>query len=711
MRQVINMPTSKVLSSFLLSIFLYASLISSSNAVYDDEEEALIELYGDEETISIATGSAQPISRAPAVATVITARDIKKMGATDVDEVLETVPGLHVSRNSFANTPIYTFRGIYSVTSPQVLMLINGISVNNLFQGDRGLIWGGMPVEAISRIEVVRGPGSALYGADAFSGVINVITKQANEIDGLEVGSRIGRFDTRDFWALYGGNIGGIDLAFSIEGRQTDGHDEDVNADFQTILDGFTGTNASLAPGSVNNEKDWLDTRLDISKGNWKFRAGLQSRQSVGSGVGVGEALDPSGEFSSKRWNADLTYNNNTWFDKLDLTSQVSFFNTSQEVDEDQLIFPPGAIVPGLGGPFPDGVIGNPEGWERHLRYNLTALFSGIKNHTVRFGSGYVHSELYKVKEEKNFGLDGNGVPIPLGSPLVDVTDTPAVFIPEKHRSNVFVSLQDVWQLSNDWELTAGLRYDDYNDFGDTWNPRLALVWAARHDLTAKLLYGQAFRAPSLAEFRLENNPVALGNDQLDPEEMETLELAFDYRPKDNFRIGLNLFKYEWDDIIQYAPSASLPVGFLQAQNIGEQDGSGFEFEFDWDVSRKLKILGNFAYQDSEDKTTDKDVGNAPERQFYVRTEWEFKPGWNVSPQWNFVIDRERPPGDTRSNIDDYDILDLTLRHTVFNGRWELALSGRNVLNKRAFEPTSTSIAGDLPLARRSFWGEFRFNY
>ena len=710
MRQIKPIQISKAVCNILFSTFMCAFVVSVSYADYDDEE-ALIELYGDEEVISIATGSAQPISRAPAVATVITAKDIKEMGATDIDEVLEAVPGLHVSTAFFAGAPIYTFRGIYSTTNPQVLMLVNGISINNLFQGDRNLIWGGMPVEAVSRIEVIRGPGSAVYGADAVAGVINIITKDANEIDGWEVGSRAGSFDTQDLWGLYGGEIGGFDVVLSLEARQTDGHDEDVNSDFQTILDSGLGTNASFAPGSVNNERDWIDARLDISKGNWQFRGGMQHRDNVGSGAGVNNLLDPSGEFSSDRWNADLTYNNNTWVENLDLTSQVSFFNTSQEVESDQLVFPPGAVVPGLGGPYPDGVIGNPELWERHFRYSTTALFSGIEKHQVRLGAGYTHSEIYKVKEEKNFGLDGNGVPIIPGSPLVDVSDTPAVFIPEKHRNNTFAFLQDIWQLSNDWELTAGLRYDDYNDFGDTWNPRLALVWAARHDLTAKLLYGEAFRAPSLAEFRLENNPVALGNDELDPEEMETLELAFDYRPKDNLKLGLNLFRYEWDDIIQYAQAPGLPLGFLQAENIGEQEGYGFEFEFDWKLSRTLNLLGNFAHQESEDKTSHEDSGNAPENQFYVRTNWEFLPGWYISPQWNFVLGRKRPPRDPRSNIDDYDIVDLTLRHKSFNDRWEFALSGRNILNKRAFEPTSTSIAGDLPLARRSFFGEFRFNY
>lgn len=684
---------------FIASALVTIFSISNSFADYD-EEEALIELYGDEEIISIATGSAQPISRAPAVATVITAKDIKEIGATDIDEALETVPGLHVSRRASGYLPVYTFRGVFTTENPQVLMLVNGISINNLFVGDRSQVWGGMPVESISRIEVIRGPGSAVYGADAFAGVINIITKEASEIDGFEFGSRLGSFDTQDAWALYGGEVGGFDVAFSAEFRDTDGHDENVNVDAATIQ----GT--SLAPDSVNTGTQNFDTRLSITKNYWKFRAGLQKRQNFETGAGIAEALDPNGELESDRWNADLTYHNPTFRDNLDLTAQISYFDTSQEVSEDLLLFPPGSFLPGPVGPFPEGIIGNPEVWERHWRYNLTGLFTGFDNHLIRSGIGYTHQEIYKVEEENNFSPLGFGV-------LTDVSDTPFVFLPEKHRNNSFAFLQDIWQISNDWELTAGLRYDDYNDFGDTWNPRLALVWAARHDLTAKLLYGEAFRAPSFAEFRNQNNPVALGNSDLDPEEMETIELAFDYRPKDNLRLGLNLFSYEWDDIIRFTDSGG---GTQTAQNIGSQDGYGFEFEFDWKVSRTLNILGNYAHQQSEDKSTDEDAGHAPENQFYVRTDWEFKPGWHVSPQWNFVMDRKRVDGDTRSNIDDYDIFDMTLRTNAFSNRWEFALSARNLFNKRAFEPSQNgafgpSIPGDLPLARRSVWGEFRFNY
>ncbi|MEZ5673589.1 MAG: TonB-dependent receptor plug domain-containing protein [Thiotrichaceae bacterium] len=137
--------------------------------------------------VTIATGAEQSAARAPSVTSVITAQDIEAIGATDLDEVLETVPGLHVIRSN-PYRPLYTIRGIYSQYNPEVLVLINGIAISSVYSGDRGIGWGGMPVNAISRIEVIRGPGSAVYGADAFAGVINIITKTADDIEGTAGG-------------------------------------------------------------------------------------------------------------------------------------------------------------------------------------------------------------------------------------------------------------------------------------------------------------------------------------------------------------------------------------------------------------------------------------------------------------------------------------------------------------------------------------------
>ncbi|RLA39463.1 MAG: TonB-dependent receptor, partial [Gammaproteobacteria bacterium] len=124
---------------------LFSSLILIYASAYAaDDEDELLSLYGDEEFITIATGASQPISKAPAVASILTAADIKKIGAIDLDEVLETIPGLHVSHNAVGYSPIYVFRGIYTEANPQVLMLINGVPLTNLYLGDRGQAWGGM---------------------------------------------------------------------------------------------------------------------------------------------------------------------------------------------------------------------------------------------------------------------------------------------------------------------------------------------------------------------------------------------------------------------------------------------------------------------------------------------------------------------------------------------------------------------------------------
>ncbi|HET8731164.1 MAG TPA: TonB-dependent receptor plug domain-containing protein, partial [Moraxellaceae bacterium] len=160
---------------FALLLLLPAAAVQSAEPTA--EEDDLSKAYGDVPMVSIATGRQQAVNRAPSVATVITAHDIEAMGATSLEQALESVPGVHVSVSSYAYTPILSIRGIDTTYNPHVLLLINGVPMNQAFLGNRGPGWGGLPADNIERIEVIRGPGSALYGADAFSGVINVITK------------------------------------------------------------------------------------------------------------------------------------------------------------------------------------------------------------------------------------------------------------------------------------------------------------------------------------------------------------------------------------------------------------------------------------------------------------------------------------------------------------------------------------------------------
>lgn len=592
------------LKRLILLLILSVLFVVKAFAEDLEEFEEFEELYGGEEIISLATGSAQPISKAPAVATVITANEIR------------------------------------------------------------------------------------------------------------EIGARYGTFNTKESWLLHGGNYAGFDVAFMAEVKSTDGHHEDIDSDFQTFSDSlpFTMTSASLAPGSTNNGRDNIDLRLDIEKQQWQLRAGLQQRRNIEPGVGTGGALDNSLQFEGERWNVDLTFDDEEFTENWGLQAQVSYFSSSLEIDDDQIVFPPGAFLlnpttvgPPAFGPFPDGVIGNPEYWVETYRYSLTGLYHGFNDHMIRVGVGYTDQEFTRVREENNFCMSCMGM-------VTDVSDTSDVFLPEKHRDNSFAFVQDVWGFANDWELTLGLRYDDYNDFGDTWNPRAALVWSARHDTTLKLLYGQAFRAPSFAEFRNQNNPIAQGNSELDPEEIETIELAIDYRPNDELKLGANVFYYEWKDIIDFVTE---PSGLATAQNTGRQEGHGFELEMEWQPNSNFSLLANYALQDSEDKSTNEDSGNAPHHQLYARADWEFKPGWHITPAVNYVIDRDRPPGDARDELDDYAVFDLTLRSKAFSNKWEAAIGARNLFNSSPEEPTDAglNISNDLPLERRTVFAEFRINF
>jgi outer membrane cobalamin receptor len=264
----------------LLAGLLLAGSTSIALAQPLTEEDDLALAYGDKNFVSIATGARQQIKNAPSVATVITAEDIASMGATTVDEALESVPGLHVSRSTTSTySANYGVRGILTESNPHVLMMVNGIPMTSVYQGSRNDMPVELPVDNIARIEVIRGPGSALYGADAFSGTINIITKTADEIDGTFVGVRAGSFDRWDTWLQHGSRIGDLEIAGYLKVGATDGQRRTIREDAQTGIDnlGFAPA-ASLAPGSVNRGHDDIDAQLDLGYGRLRWRTAYTQR-------------------------------------------------------------------------------------------------------------------------------------------------------------------------------------------------------------------------------------------------------------------------------------------------------------------------------------------------------------------------------------------------------------------------------------------------
>jgi outer membrane cobalamin receptor len=673
--------------------------LTTAYAQVPNEEEELAQVYGDKTTVSIATGASQSLRRAPAVATVITAQDIALMGATDIDQVLATVPGVHVGRNNGGYNPLYIIRGIYSEFNVQTLVLFNGVPMTTMFVGNRGALWAGLPVANIARIEVIRGPGSALYGADAYAGVINIVTKGPADIQGVEVGARAGSFASRDGWVQYGGAMGPVAVAAYLHTGHTDGFKEIVQADGQTALDALFGTHASLAPGPVNVGYDSVDAHAEASYGQLRLRAAYLLRDNVGTGTGAGIALDPVGKGRNQRWMANASLSEIELAPALKLNLTGSYFQFSNQFTTALQIFPPGAF----GGSFPQGMLGAPNTWERQLRTSAVVAYNGWAGHQWRLGLGHDDLNMYRTQEFKNFTLVDSGpligMPVPTSSGQLVEVPVDQSFVTPQRRRVTYAYAQDEWHMAPDWTLTAGLRRDDYSDFGSTTNPRMALVWDASLDVTAKLLVGRAFRAPSFSEEYSINNPVIRGNPSLKPEKISTAEAAFSWQLSEQAQLQASAFRYTMTDIIR---SASIGGGVSEYNNAGTQRGHGLELELTVEATRNLRLAANYAYQRATDEASGADAGYAPHHMAYARADWRFDKGWTLSGQVKRVAGRERAAGDTRPAIADYTTADLTLRLAAQDG-WDVAISVRNLFNADVREPSvSTALTYDLPMAKRA---------
>ncbi|WLE98234.1 MAG: TonB-dependent receptor [Candidatus Electrothrix communis] len=680
------------------------------------------DVYRTDRLLLTATGSLKPVHLAPSVASVITAEDIEKLGATTLDEVLETVPGLHVTPSYVHLDPIYSIRGIHTSLNPQVLLLMNGIPFTKPYNGTRPSGFR-LPVSMISRIEVVRGPGSALYGADAFAGTINIITKDRFEVEGMHTGMRLASVDGMDVWGQHGGEYKGWDVAIGIEyWRGGSDNKRIINADLQTKLDQIFGTDASLAPGPLHTDFENYNLMANFSRKNWTVRLWGWFLNDYQGGTGSAGALGPETKVNADQILSDIIWHDDELINDVDLTVQLSYLYRKDDVLY-QLLPSGSAVALGMDGniftsptigvtTFTDGVFGEPILTDQQLTFDLITKYEGWNQHSWRIGiGGKVQDE--NTEEYKNFGpgvLGDSGIANSTDGTLVEVTDTEGIFMSDQNRTVLYTSLQDEWNFAKSWELTAGVRYDHYSDFGETVNPRIALVWETRYDLTSKLMYGHAFRPPSFAESYIKNNPIFLGNSDLEPETIDTYELAFDYRPAHSLRAVLGVFAYEIEGLIDYVADPS-PATTNTAQNRLNQKGHGFEIELEWEATPSLKLSSNFAFQCSKNKDTDAVVADAPGIQFYLNGSWNFMPDWYLNAQYFWIGDRQRAEDDLRKEIKDNSITNMTLRRKNITQHVDLTFSVRNIFNEDIREPTTSDIPNDIPMVSRAIYTELIYHF
>jgi len=708
-----------------LAVLCTLSNFASADEIETSGDDYFDDFYGSEEMVEIATGTKKQYHLLPSVASVITAQDIHDMGAMHLSEVLESIPGLHVMPSSLGRTtPIFSVRGILTGSNPQLLILMNGTEFKH--PTGAGLTYNfKYSLHNVERIEVIRGPGSAVYGADAYSGVINIITKKADTETSVNAGINIGSFSSSEIWT----NIQWVENSFkaglSLSKYKTDGDKgRKINSDLQSTFDGLFGTSASLAPSYMASQQDITDIHLDIAIENWSLDSWYWGLDNGGGGVGGVQTLDHKGKENADSYLTKLSYNNYNEYWKVE--ANVSYY--SIEADSYLVLFPAGSLLPVgddgnlftpnlpevVGGglvSFTHGAIGNPIPSLDETRFNFISTYDGIDNHLFRLGLGWAESIL-TAKEFKNFGpgiLSGTDFDNVVNGSLSDVSNTDNIYIQNQNRTVKYLSFQDDWHITNDLILTAGLRFDNYSDFGNTVNPRTALVWQANHNITAKLLYGSAFRAPSFAELSAINNPSTLGNPDLNPEKMDTYEFVLDYHLTSESKLVINYFDYKATDLIDRIADAA-PATTKTSQNSRRQNGNGVEVEFDWQINNDISWHTSYSYQEVEDGSTGERIANIPAAQFYTDLRIKFTDNLKVTAQLNHIMDRERAVDDKRVALEDFTLVNLTAIYAV-NSKLNIRFTAKNIFDKDYYEGTDGRISGDLPMEGRSIIGMLDYSF
>jgi outer membrane cobalamin receptor len=194
---------------FPLLFFVLANLTDSSAQDEKTGLEEIFAIFSEEQIVVSALKKPSSVLKSPSIMSVISARQIKQMGFRTLVDVLKIVPGFYISMDETGEREI-AVRGVLDDASQKVKVLIDGHSINDVWRG--GAMWNfdDLPVENIKRIEIIRGPGSALYGQNAFLAVVNIITKDTDDIDGIQLTASGGSFDTQNYNILFGKEYGDL---------------------------------------------------------------------------------------------------------------------------------------------------------------------------------------------------------------------------------------------------------------------------------------------------------------------------------------------------------------------------------------------------------------------------------------------------------------------------------------------------------------------
>jgi iron complex outermembrane receptor protein len=530
-------------------------------------------------TVVGASRHEQKITEAPSAVSIVSADEIKKQGHRTLRDILRSVRGFYVTYDRS-----YSFIGVRGVNRPgdyggRILITVDGHRLNDplydsAMSGPDFLL----DVDLIDRVEVIRGPGSSLYGNNACFGVINVITREGRDLDGAELSGSAGSLDTYTGRVSYGKKFGnGVELMLSGTLYDSEGDRRLHYPEFSAINNGVAEDMDDERAGSGFASISWKALSLE---GGYVKREKTWPTAPYSTPTAIVIFNDPRLVTTDERAFANLKFQHtfeNEW--ELMARAYYDHYRFDGQYPYDYL------------DPFQPVYLNRDFAQSESVGTEFHAARTFFENHRVTAGA----EARFDVRlEQENFDLA-----------------PPTTYLDSDESATIYsFYAQDEFQVRKNLILNAGVRYDHFSTFGDAVNPRAALIYQPWEPATFKLLYGEAYRAPNAYENFYEST-VNKRNPELGPETIRSYELVHEQQFSENWRTTASLFYNDIQDLIGYRLDPA--DGMYYFDNLDTVVARGGEFEVEGQWANGLSTRASYTFTHTEVTSTGQRLSNSPE--------------------------------------------------------------------------------------------------
>lgn len=599
----------------------------------------------------------QDATQAPSDVTLVTSDDIKLKGYRTLADILQGVRGFYVTTDR-----IYSYIGVRGLNRPgdfggRVLITINGHRVNDpiadqAFNGDEFPL----DVDLIDHVEVVRGPGSSLYGNNAFFTVVNVVTRYASGLDGPEVAASAASYDTYTGRVSYGQRLeNGFEVLLSGTWRSSGGERVVGVPDYASINQGHAeNLDGSRSPTGWLSLK-WQDFTLEGSF--------MDRRKDIpGAFGGIEFDTKPAWQEDEREF-LGLRFEHGSSEDfRIVATAYYDRYVGTLRGAYDSVDF---------GGLEGQTLLNQDRGSADWVDCSIQVDKTLWERQVLTLGGDYQNN--FRVEQEST-----------------TFTSPASVFRQSTNTANFGLFGQDEITLARGLLLNAGLRYDYYDIFGATVDPRASLIYDTGFGTTLKFIFGDAFRSPNLYE-RFYDFPGYSGNSNLHPEHVRSYEFLAEQALGSHIRMGGNLFYNDIDHLITQGYDAS--EGVYIYNNTDQVTTQGAEFELDGRWSHGIQGRISYTFTDAEESSASLVRQRPPNSPRHLGKADLTVPLWPsnlfATAELECFSSRLTSDGSLPANA----VVNLTLFARQVISGMDISVSAYNVFDQRFQDPVSPDFA------------------